>query len=632
MNNDNTNDIEKVKQKIIKIRNRKRQKQNYNYKNVPVLPSIYESELDSKLDIPPPPELSMLYNPYNNGIFDNGLLSEKKEKIGEKAEPGEREKAGEKELKEGERERELKEKSIQNKIQNVFSSIYRYFLPVKEGATDSSPPPLDLTNLSFWQIPCDFLNTKFYDNLIDKCLKALAREKPYHKDPNEDNLKNDREIIQTAFNQMLMIGLAYIMTVNVYYFVKMYKWECARLGYLPGHGMFFGVGDDPNKAKALNVIPEFILRDVRKPVFYCSYIYTVLYPALFSLLSVSRYKRLCFVFIFVFMLCFVFITMKNIGLSVFSFVSSGKINPLVIVAVLCSIFTGIFFTSQMNEDAVIDKALADKDKCDTATVSDAVKKFVSIQNKRRRRKNITFYYSIEELKNSGDKKPDGAIQEYLDQGGTFPAEKQNVATPVATVVATESDGSVGSFVKDTKYYTLAQAGLGKTVITINAIIRVILSMALLPVAQIFVSFFFLYTTSGFGLIINEGGDSFNNVSAHMNDKNGVDEGYSLQEFYDTINNDPLFKWWVNEIFLTSIYTIFAIVKFITIMILPISKIEVKLVEGLIFGVMSAFLIVRCIYKYKYKLLIDSGIDITQINNFFAPAPPPKPVKTTATGV
>ena len=556
MNNDNDIDIEKVKQKIIKIRNRKKQKQNYNYKNVPVLTSIYsESEPDSRF-IPPPPELSMLYNPYNNGIFDNGLLSEEK--------AGEKEKAGE-------------VIQNQNKIQNVFLSIYRYFFPVKEGATDSSPPPLDLTNLSFWQLPCDFLNTKFYDDLIDKFLKSCS---DYSKDGNDTKLKSDREIIQTAFNQMLMIGLAYIMTVNVYYFVFMYKWECARPGYLPGHGMYFGIG---KKEKDMNLMIDFFLRDVRKPVFYCSSIYTFLYPSLFGLLGVSRYRRVCFVFIFVFMLCFVFITMKNIGLSAFSFVSSGKINPLVVLVVLCSVFIGIFFTSQANEDAILEEALKKRDDkenpCDIKTVTNDVIRFAS-QQVGLKADGKPYYYSMKErdLKERDLKDPKYKI----GGDGDMP------------------EPPLGSNI-DPKIFRLGQFGFAKGPVTINAIIRVIISMALLPIAQIFVSFFFLYTTSGLGLIINEGFSPLFNVMAHMNDNDGEDEKKGdVVPFYDSINKTDFFKIWVNELFISSILTIFWIVKAITVPLL-VSKLNVKIVAAIVLGAFSIRSILRCGIVYRRRM-------------------------------
>ena len=602
MNNDNTNDIEKVKQKIIKIRNRKRQKQNYNYKNVPVLPTIYESELDSKLDIPPPPELSMLYNPYNNGIFDNGifdngLLSEKKEKIGEKAEPGEREKAGEKE----------KEKPIQNKIQNVFLSIYRYFIPVKEGATDSSPPPLDLTNLSFWQIPCDFLNTKFYDNLIDKILKSCA---DYSVDSDESKLKSDREIIQTAFNQMLMIGLAYIMTINVYYFVFMYKWECARPGYLPGHGMYFGIG---KKEKDMNSMIDFFLRDVRKPVFYCSSIYTFLYPSLFGLLGVSRYRRLSFVFIFVFMLCFVFITMKNIGLSAFSFVSSGKINPLVVLVVLCSVFTGIFFTSQANEDAILEEALKKRDDkenpCDLKTVTDDVIIFASEQAGLKV-EGKPYYYSI--LEKYNDLIKTHSHQNIIDKfKEDYYLEALKRSSPVVTPAPAPSTSLIPELPLgniDPKIFRLGQFGFAKGAVTINAIIRVIISLALLPIAQIFVSFFFLYTTSGLGLILNEGFSPFFNVMAHMNDNDGEDvkKGDAVP-FYDSINKTDFFRIWVNELFISSILSIFWIVKTITVPLL-VSKLNVKIFASIILGILSIRSILLCGIVYRRRMCtIGEGI-------------------------
>jgi len=596
MNNDNTNDIDKVKQKIIKIRNRKRQKQNYNYKNVSVLPTIYSSELDSELDsrfIPPPPELSALYNPYNNGIFDNGLYNaNNSEKKDSETKAEEKEKIGENKIEE-------KEKPNQNIFKYLYS-VYRYFIPVKEGATDSSPPPLDLTNLSFWQIPCDFLNTNFYDNLIDRILKSCA---DYSVDGDDSKLKSDRELIQTTFNQMLMIGLAYIMAVNVYYFVFMYKWECARPGYLPGHGMYFGIG---KKEKDMNTMIDFFLRDVRKPVFYCSSIYTFLYPALFGLLGVSKYRRLCFVFIFVFMLCFVFITMKSIGLSAFSFISSGKINPLVILVVLCSVFIGIFFTNQANEDAILEEALKKRDDkenpCDLKTVTDDVIIFASEQAGLKV-EGKPYYYSMKERDEdkTKNKKIGGTYNNIM---GTIAGGSGEVFGTMAPPPDTSPEPPLGSNI-DPKLFRLGQFGFAKGPVTINAIIRVIISLALLPIAQIFVSFFFLYTTSGLGLILNEGINPFTcrfKVMAHMNDNDGVEEDDKKEviQFYHSINKTDFFRIWVNELFISSILSIFWIVKAITVPLL-VSKLNVKIAATIVLGFLSIRSIVRCGIVYRRRM-------------------------------
>ena len=149
-------------------------------------------------------------------------------------------------------------------------------LPVKEGAT-SGPPPLDLTNISFWQLPCDFINTKFYDDLIDNILRACGDE--YTDDAQ---LISNREIIQNTFNQTLMLVFAFIITINVYYFVFMYKWDCPHFAYVPGHGMFFKFGKGVEEYMKNNVLPDLFLRDIRKPVLYCSYIYTSIYPYIFD--------------------------------------------------------------------------------------------------------------------------------------------------------------------------------------------------------------------------------------------------------------------------------------------------------------------------------------------------------------
>jgi hypothetical protein len=298
--------------------------------------------------------------------------------------------------------------------------------------------------------------------------------------------------------------------------------------------------------------------------------------------------------------------MKDIGLSAFSFVSSGKINPLVMVIVLCSVVTGIFFTSQANEDKVLDDALAVRDAggCDVKTVSDFVFTFANQQRVAKSKGEPYFYSSIEQYNDYiKDKTEDPLKTIFIKAYEKYNDEKKSNAAPIITA---EPPPSI-----DPKIYRLGQMGFAKLPTIINAIIRLIISMALLPLAQIFVSFFFLYTTSGFGLVWNEGISPLLNVMAHMNDNDGEDEkGGEIQPFYKAINETPFFKWWVNELFLSSIYTIFVVVKFITIQILSVSKITVKIVAALILGIISVFLIVRCDYKYKYRQVIMSSGTVT----------------------
>ena len=176
-------------------------------------------------------------------------------------------------------------------------------------------------------------------------------------------------------------------------------------------------------------------------------------------------------------------------------------------------------------------------------------------------------------------------------------------------------------------------------IFVNGLIRVIIAMALLPVAQICVTYFFLYTTSGLGLLINE--NTLNIVSvlskvmAHMNDNNGKDINNRIEDndFYETINKTPFFKWWVNEYFISSMLTIYWVVKLITVPLL-LSKPRVKIIMAIALGVLTAGFIARFIYKYgKYKTIMpkdvvrnieDIQVQVPDNNNPPPSAPPELP--------
>jgi hypothetical protein len=553
-------DVEIIQQKMLKIRNRKKQKNNYT--NIPLLPTIYDQEpytdiidkdhssIHPNLQIKPipPPELISLYTPYTDkGKEENRDTDKDKEK------------------------KENREKDKEKKKEYLLS-IYKYWFPTKEGATGApEPPPFDMTNMSFWNLPCNFLSMQFYTDLINGFLEAQA---DYSKDPDDSNKKKDRAIVQSLIDQFLMILLAFIMTFNVYYFIFMYRWDCRHWGYVPGHGMYFG--------KKANDMIDFFLRDSRKPVFLCRLIYTAMYPMLFKLLGVRKYKRISFLFIFLFMLCFVFITSKHLGLSAHAFIVSGKIEPLVMAIVLFSAFTGIFFTSQADEQAALNKGLEVKEGCDGKTVSDEVDDFGFKQNIEKVN-GRPYFYSIRE-KNEYYNKFKGGLPDLPVVPG-LPSAAGLPPIPGMPKIP-------GLDPKTINMFALMAFGKFKTVIM--AIIRIIIAMVTLPIAQIFVSCFFLYTTSGIGLIIEEGGlfTAFRRIKSHMNDNDGEDDKTGEQNpFYKEVNSTPFFKFWINEMFLTTIYAIYAVVKFATVPT-QVSKLEVKITTSIIIGTISAMLVIR----------------------------------------
>lgn len=556
-------DVEIIQQKMLKIRNRKKQKNNYT--NIPLLPTIYDQEpytdiidkdhssIHPNLQIKPipPPELISLYTPY----IDKGK-EENRDKDKEKKENRDKDKDKEKK-------------------KEYLLSIYKYWFPTKEGATSApEPPPFDMTNMSFWNLPCNFLSMQFYTDLINGFLEAQA---DYSKDPDDSNKKKDRAIVQSLIDQLLMILLAFIMTFNVYYFIFMYRWDCRHWGYVPGHGMYFG--------KKANDMIDFFLRDSRKPVFLCRLIYTAMYPMLFKLLGVRKYKRISFLFIFLFMLCFVFITSKHLGLSAHAFVVSGKIEPLVMAIVLFSAFTGIFFTSQADEQAALNKGLVVKEGCDGKTVSDEVDDFGFKQNIEKVN-GRPYFYSIRE-KNEYYNNIKGGLG--LKSLKSIPA---GLPGPAGLPPIPGMPKIPGLDPKTINMFALMAFGKAKTVIM--AIIRILIAMVTLPIAQIFVSCFFLYTTSGIGLIIEEGGlfTAFRRIKSHMNDNDGEDDKAGEQNlFYKEVNSTPFFKFWINEMFLTTIYAIYAVVKFATVPT-QVSKLEVKITTAIIIGTISAMLVIR----------------------------------------
>lgn len=569
-------DIEKIEQKLKKIKRRNRNDIYYNYKNIDLLPTIHENDV---ILPPSPPEISKLsfsisspeIDSYNRDSFhSNSIMDNTKPKTDSKSIPEKK------------------------NVLDTISHYYHYFFPIKEGVTNPVQPQkldLDPMNIKFWDLPCNFLNIDFYTNLIAGFIEAQA---DYSKDPNDKNYKNDKALIKSFIDQMIMILIAFIMTFNIYYFVFMYNWDCVHGTYVPGYGIYFGDGQ-------ISKLIQYIIRDVRIPVFYCSYIYTYAYPFLFDLLQVRKYKRLSFLFIFLFMLCFVFITGKSIGVSTHSFITSGKISLFVLIIVLVSVFLGIFFTDQSELDKQLQEGLQ-KICSKRGTISNTLEEFCIAENQARI-KGEPYYYSIREKINDFQSQMDKYIgkdmpphiqkleieierlkvlaENIKNESNNKSLGGLNVPSIVNSLNAnSNNNSSPGDKILTTlvnKYGTLA---FGKLYTIILAIIRIVIACGCLPIAQIFISWFFLYTTSGVGLFLNEGFACFRRVIYHMNDNNGEVEDAGINPFYKSVNDTPFFKYWINELFLTTMYIIYTIVKICTIPF-QLSKLEVKITSTIL---------------------------------------------------
>ena len=275
--------------------------------------------------------------------------------------------------------------------------------------------------------------------------------------------------------------------------------------------------------------------------------------------------------------------------------------------VLFSAFTGIFFTSQSDEMDALNSGLVPKEGCDGKTISDELDNFAFAQNKEKVN-GRPYYYSIKEkymdfkeevskYLNNPDKpnyisQMEEFVNQYADRFEPQNAKQGGVNQPSIPSIPSIPQMPGGLDKKQINQFALMAFGKFKTVIM--AIIRIIIAMACLPIAQIFVSCFFLYTTSGIGLLIEEGGlfTAMRRIKVHMNDNDGEDEkAGEINHFYAEINKTSFFKFWINELFLTTIYAIYVVVKFATVPT-QLSKIEVKITTAIIIGAIAAGLIVR----------------------------------------
>ena len=592
---DNTElEVEKIRKKINKIKKNRKKKQNqalvYNYQNIAVIPTIYDiissekiSDISNTIVTPlPPPKLQNLsydYVPFNS-VVNETIIEE-----------------------DGEQE----DKKKKEEEENWIIKTYQYWFPKQEGLSskpNSNTPPsndIDLMNLKFWSLPCNFLSSKFYTNIFAVLIEKTGKYEDTTID--QKNKTNDISLMQSFFDQMILIIVAYIMTINIYYFIFMYKWDCRHTAYVPKYGVYFG--------EYLNEFLDFFLKDTRGPVFYCQYIYTSLYPMIFNLLEVRKYKRLCFVFIFLFMLCFVFITGAQIGLSAHSFIVDGKINPLVTLIVLMSVFYGIFFADETKTDADLRAGL--KSSCsDSKAISTTLREFCNTENIEKV-SGRPYYYSlrekIEDFQNQIDKlNKDNAnpayknkLEKFVDKynSQSYSLSSTNTTSPIPSPspeksLIPEIPQVPGLDPKQIKFLATVAVAKGYTII--RAIIRLIIAMVCLPVAQIFVSWFFLYTTSGIGLLFEEGFGIFQTIlciKGHMNDNNGEDPDPDIgtNQFYKSVNENSFFKFWVNELLLTTMYSIYCSVKFLTVPT-QITKVNAQVIMAIIIAIICGIIIGR----------------------------------------
>ena len=603
---DNTEfELEKIRQKMNKIKKNRKKKQNqalvYNYQNIAVIPTIYDiissekiSDISNTIVTPlPPPKLQNLsyhHSSSSNYIPFNSVVNE--------------------EVIEEEKNKEKEEEEEENWI----IKTYQYLFPKQEGLSstkkDQNAPPtndIDLMNLKFWSLPCNFLSSKFYTNIFAVLIEKTGNYENTTVD--QKNKTNDISLMQSFFDQMILIIVAYIMTINIYYFIFMYKWDCRHTAYVPKYGVYFG--------EYLHEFLDFFLKDTRGPVFYCQYIYTSLYPMIFKLLEVRKYKRLCFVFIFLFMLCFVFITGAQIGLSAHSFIVDGKINPLVTLIVLMSVFYGIFFADETKADADLRAGL--KSSCsDSKAISTTLREFCNAENIEKV-SGKPYYYSlrekIEDFQKQIDKysKSENDKPDYIKKLEKFVTKYKNTSLSLSSTNTTapvppspekslipELPQVPGLDPKQIKL--LATLAVAKGYTLIRAILRLIIAMMCLPVAQIFVSWFFLYTTSGIGLIFEEGFGIFQTIlciKGHMNDNNGEDPDPDIgtNEFYKSVNENSFFKFWVNELLLSTMYSIYCTVKFLTVPT-QITKVNAQVIMAIIIAIICGIIIGRGYLLHK----------------------------------
>jgi hypothetical protein len=174
------------------------------------------------------------------------------------------------------------------------------------------------------------VKAKYWSNAVNDMIK------PMYNNDTKQNLKKDGRWVRTFFEHIAMIMVSVLMSYNVYYFVFMYDWNIEHFCYKPNYGVWF------KGSEQFYDILNLLYKDARLPILYCSYIFTWLFPMFFDFLGITRYRRICYLFILLVSLCLVFVG-SGTFMSYIGGLIMGSIGPYVPIIVLLSAIIRIVF-------------------------------------------------------------------------------------------------------------------------------------------------------------------------------------------------------------------------------------------------------------------------------------------------
>lgn len=193
--------------------------------------------------------------------------------------------------------------------------------------------------------------TKHWTNAVNDMIK------PMYNNDTKDNLKKDGKWVRKFFEHIMMIIVSVVMSYNIYYFVFMYDWNKSSMFYDPKNG---GVYMDEDKYGIPAKMFNLVYNDAKTPIFYCSYIFTWFFPMFFDFLRITRYRRICYLFILLVSMCIVFVGSGSF-LKYIQGLIMGNIGPFVPIMVLFSAMSRILFGTVVTSSGTSDCNTDDDD-------------------------------------------------------------------------------------------------------------------------------------------------------------------------------------------------------------------------------------------------------------------------------
>ena len=177
--------------------------------------------------------------------------------------------------------------------------------------------------------------------------KVLGYNDKNNLPPNkkENDIWNENgALLQNLVFEFMLVFISYIITYNIYYFAFIYNWEVQTAHYDPKQGFLFG-------GVFKSIMDDWLMRDIRYPMLFMSYLYSWLIPSFFNLIGVIHYPKLCFIIILLHTMIITFTQGPNAAMSVESLLG-GSPSSMILMLNMASCLSALFNTSMTAENAL----------------------------------------------------------------------------------------------------------------------------------------------------------------------------------------------------------------------------------------------------------------------------------------